>query len=71
MDVEMKPVFSSHIAAIGYDPDAQILFVDYQNGNHGAYGDVPADVARDVMQAPSIGSAIHRQVRNRFGFKYL
>lgn len=70
MAFEMKSVYSSHIDSIGYDPDTKILYVEYSNGTSGAYGGVPEDVARDVVYAPSIGSAIHSLVRGRYQFSY-
>lgn len=66
----MKPVFSSHVAAIGYEPGA--LHVRYGNtGRTVVYRGVPPGVAADVMAAPSIGEALWRQVRDRFPHGYL
>jgi hypothetical protein len=67
----MKTVYSSHIAAIGYDESAKRLDVEYQTGKKAAYMNVPPEVARNVVNAPSVGSALHQLVRGRFEFGYV
>jgi hypothetical protein len=67
----MKSVFSSHVAEIGYDDDEETLVVEYQNGSKVAYQGVPASVADQVVNAPSIGSALHRLIKDRYEHDYL
>lgn len=68
----MKSVFSSHVAAIGYDPASGELHVHYGNsGRTAVYAGVPAEVAHAVMAAPSIGEALWRDVRGRYRHGYL
>lgn len=68
----MKSVFSSHVHSIGYDPAARVLHVKFGNtGKTVVYEGVPPDVAMMVVGAPSIGEALHREVRGRFGYGYL
>ena len=68
MAVTMKPVFSSHIASIGYG-DGE-LHVTYKNGKTSIYSGVPTDVANGVLGAPSIGTAIHATVRGKYDHRY-
>ncbi len=71
MALSMKSVFSSHVAALGYDPDDERLVVEYQNGNLVEYVGVPAQVADRVVSASSIGSAIHRHIKDKYNHSYL
>jgi len=67
----MKTVYSSHIAAVGYDEAAKRLDVEYQTGKRAAYMNVPPEVANNVLNAPSVGSALHSLVKGRFDFGYV
>lgn len=68
MPPEMKNVFSSHIASIGYaDGELHVVFKD---GRSGIYSGVPSDVGQSVVDAPSVGSALHQTVRNKYQFSY-
>ena len=63
---DLRPVYSSHIAGIGYDAELGVLRVEYRDGGRYEYEGVPADVADGVMGAPSIGEAMHASVRGRY-----
>jgi hypothetical protein len=67
---EMRKVFSSHINSVGYDDETGELHVEFANGSHGHYADVPPEVAGQVLSAPSIGMELHRTVRGRHSFAY-
>lgn len=68
MPPEMKLFYSSHVQEAGYE--AGELHVTWHNGATTVYGDaehpVPADLAGEVLAAPSIGEALHLGVRGRF-----
>lgn len=68
---KMKSVFSSHVSTIGYDPESRELHVQYRDGKRAAYVDVPPETAHNVMNAPSIGNALHAHVRGKFTHRYL
>jgi hypothetical protein len=68
----MKPVYSSWISQIGYDPETQTLMYQTQNGVTVVHPGVPLDVAQKVgaigdQTPPSIGEAIHLFVRGQYG----
>lgn len=63
---EMRSVYSSHIDSIGYDPDSSELHVQWSGGAVSVYAGVPADLAAEVLGAPSIGEALHLGVRGKF-----
>lgn len=69
--IPLKRVFSSHIDQVGYDPETFELQVVYKTGKSVIYSNVPANVGRDVTEAPSIGDAMHQFVRNRYPFRYV
>ena len=65
--IELKPVKSSNLAAVGHDPATQILAVKFNGSDivhH--YRDVPAEVAAAMDEAPSIGSFFAKNVRDKF-----
>ena len=73
--IEMRPVFSSHIAAIGYDAEASELHITYRGGRTAVYEGVPAEKAALVgalaTTPPSIGEALHEHIRGRFKHRYV
>jgi hypothetical protein len=67
---EMRSVFSSNVSRIGYDADSAELHVHFGNGSEVVYHDVPSEVARRVLAAPSIGEALWANVRGQFEHRY-
>jgi hypothetical protein len=63
---EMRAVYSSHVDEIGYDPEKSELHVKYRTGQTHVYEGVPSETASIVMSAPSIGKALHAEVRSKF-----
>lgn len=66
---EMRGVWSSYVASIGYDAATNELHVEYKNGKTTVYDAVPADVAGQVLTSMSIGEALHGLVRNRYPYR--
>jgi hypothetical protein len=66
----VKKVFSSHIEQVGYEPATQSLTVIFKNGKTATYTGVPPDVASNVVDAPSVGSALHQFVRGKYDHSY-
>ena len=66
--VDIKQVTSSHIASVGYEDGA--LHVNYHKGRPVVYRNVPEDVANQVMNSYSIGSALHLLVRGTYPHEY-
>lgn len=63
MPVEMKPVKSSNIAAVGYDPEAKTLRVAFLNGSVYTYHDVDADKHAALMGADSVGGHFNAHIK--------
>ncbi len=68
--MELRQVYSSHVSALGYDSSSKELEVKFTNGKTAVYQDVPADVAKLVTDAPSVGSALSQFIKGKFAFGY-
>jgi hypothetical protein len=62
----LTPVVSSNIKAVGYDPGTKELTVQFRSGSTYRYDGVPATTYADLIDADSIGSFFHSNVRNAF-----
>ena len=71
MTLSMRRVFSSHISAIGYDPEERTLVVHFTDGSKVAYDGVEAGTARQVETSPSIGKALHQFIKYKHSHRYL
>ena len=67
--MDRTPVNSSNIAAIGYDPDSQILEVEFLDGSIYDYSDVPDYHFEGIMAAPSKGQYLHQHIK-KGGYTY-
>ena len=65
--MELHPVKSSNIKAVGYDADAQRLVVEFHTGKRYAYVDVPPEVHQNLMGAKSIGLFFGLNIRGKYG----
>lgn len=70
-NIEMTPVTSSNIAAVGCREEDETLRVQFANGGTYEYNGVPADAAKDFMEAKSIGSHFHKNIRGKWEGKKL
>ncbi|TDE92794.1 KTSC domain-containing protein [Occultella glacieicola] len=61
-----KPVRSSAVAAVGYDPGTNELDIEYRSGDVYRYSMVPPSVYRDLLAAPSIGAYVNRSVKPHY-----
>lgn len=66
--MQMQPVQSSNIAAIGYDPATSDLLVEFHNGSTYRYYGVPANVFDDLQNAGSVGRYFMASIRNSYKF---
>lgn len=63
MPVEMKPVKSSNIRAIGFDPETKTLHVAFLNGTQYTYEGVDAEKHAALMSADSVGSHFNAHIK--------
>jgi len=65
---EMIYVDSSNIEAIGYDGDSQELHIRFLSSASYIYHGVPRQVFDELVNAPSKGSFLNREVKNVYKF---
>lgn len=68
MSVEMKPVKSGNVAAVGHDPEAKTLHVAFRNGSRYIYQDVDAEKHAALMKADSVGSYLNAHIKGAHKF---
>lgn len=64
--MELTPVTSSSIRAIGHDPSTNTLAVQFVSGRTYHYHGVTSDEHAALMAAPSIGKHHNAHVRGKF-----
>jgi hypothetical protein len=64
--MEMVPVASSNIAAVGYDESTKMLQVQFNNGRMYRYVGVPNGEFQNLLNASSVGSYFARNIKNVF-----
>lgn len=64
--MELKPVNSSSLAAVGYDPTVRTLVLEFRNGGTYAYFDVPLSRYRALLKASSMGEHFMHPIRDRY-----
>lgn len=62
-------VESSSVTSVGYDPATFELEIEFHNGRRYRYQQVPIAVYRLLLQAPSIGEFVNKQLKPRFEAK--
>ena len=68
-DIEMIPVSSSNIAELGYDEDNEIVHVRFTNNTLYYYKGVPKMEFEGLLNAPSVGSYLHRNFKNVYPYE--
>ena len=66
---EMIPVSSSNIESIGYDESNEQVYVRFINGSLYVYTSVPIHEFESLLDAPSLGSYLHRSYKNVFPYE--
>jgi hypothetical protein len=67
--VNMVPVSSSNVDSIGYDENQQILYVRFLNGSLYIYKGVSTYEFDGLLNAPSVGSYLHRNIKNLYPYE--
>jgi len=66
-----KPVSSSNISEVGYDPDTQTLEVLFTNGNIYQYFDIPQTVYESLMSSGSVGQFLSKEIKGNYRYARL
>ena len=64
--VIMNVCDSSNIAEIGYNFDNKYLRIDFKNGSRYAYYYVPEDIYTALMESPSRGAFLAKNIKGKF-----
>src|SRR5688572_3679593 len=62
--MEREPVDSTNLASVGYDPETQVLEIEFQSGGVYQYYDVPVELYEELMSASSHGSYFVHFIRD-------
>ena len=69
-NVQMNPVKSSNVEAVGYDAARSVLHVRFKGGHHYSYEGVPPDLHAALHGGGkpdhSIGKFVHEQIKGKF-----
>lgn len=71
VEIELHPVESSNIEAVGHDPATNTLRIRFKSGGTYDYADVTAKKHQEMLSAESLGQHFHRQIRGRHKFTKL
>lgn len=63
MKIDMQPVSSSNVAAVGHDPRNNTLRVSFKNGGTYSYGGVSAAQHKALMSADSVGAHLAAHIK--------
>ncbi len=61
--IPRKPVTSSHIKSVGYDPTSLTLTVEFFDKAVWAYAPVTMEEYAELSNAPSVGKFFHRNIK--------
>jgi hypothetical protein len=64
--VQRKPVESSHLRAVGYDPGSRKMHIEFHNGAVYEYKGVPEQFHKTLTEADSTGTFFHKNVKPHF-----
>jgi KTSC domain len=64
--VELHPVDSSVLAAVGYDGERRVLEARFCNGRVYHYFEVPAAELEKVLSATSVGAYFNRAIKPKY-----
>jgi len=66
-----EPVKSSNLKSVGYDPETEILEIEFKNGFVYHYFEVPQSRYDGLMNASSKGSYLNQSIKRKFPYKLM
>lgn len=67
--MQLTPVSSSDIRAIGYDQNSATLFVEFHSGDTYQYLNVPKHLHSAFMDAVSKGQFLHQYIKYQYRYQ--
>jgi hypothetical protein len=68
---ELEPVASTNVAAIGYVPDAEEVYVEFLTSGLYSYSGVPLPVFQDFQGAASKGGFVNQVLKPSYPYRKL
>jgi len=65
--MDRRPLKSSNVKSVGYDPDSRTLEVEFHNGDVWSYKPVPPEHHAGLIAAESPGAYFHTHIKRRPG----
>ena len=66
--MERAPVSSSNVASVGYEEFTQTLEVEFHDGSVYQYFDVPRSTYEGLINASSVGSYLHHNIKGKYRY---
>lgn len=66
--MDRKPVDSSNLSSVGYDPASKTLEIEFNSGSIYQYSGVPEYIYNGLMNAPSKGKYLNQNVKTRYDY---
>jgi len=70
-NVTMVSVSSSNVKSVGYNEGNQVLYVRFLSGSLYIYKNVNKPEYEALLSAPSVGSYLHRNIKNVYPYERL
>ena len=64
--MQRRIVSSSSVASVGYEPKSRTLEIEFHSGSVYEYQEVPPEVFRGLMEAPSVGRYFANKIRGQY-----
>ena len=61
-----KPVNSSNLESVGYEPSSKTLEIEFNSGGVYQYSGVPPQAYSGLMNAASHGKYFHQNIKDRY-----
>lgn len=66
---EMVYIDSANLDQVGYDNDEMELHVIFKDGSHYVYRNVPDGIYEELLNAPSKGSYLNREIKGAYEYE--
>ena len=67
--MQRTPLSSRALVSAGYDPEAQLLELEFHNGRVYRYREVPPGVFEFLLRTPSKGGFVNRMIDGRYAYE--
>lgn len=68
-DFRMVSVESSNIKAVGYDPEREVLQIDFLSGGSYRYSNVPQAIYDEILEAQTVGRYFATRIKGLYDYE--